>query len=56
MPYQNLEALATFKGYLPAENLLPTTNNQIGDMFLVGSTPWIFLLAPGAAKADWIDP
>jgi len=56
MPYQNLEVLATYKGTLPSENFLPTTNNEIGDMYLVGQTPWIFLQAPGAPKADWIDP
>jgi hypothetical protein len=48
MPYQNLEALATFKGYLERENLLPTLNNQVGDMWIVDPTPWLWLQAPGA--------
>jgi hypothetical protein len=55
MPY-NIEASATFKGRLKSENFLPTTNNEIGDMWIVGQTPWIWLQAPGAAKVDWIDP
>jgi hypothetical protein len=57
MPY-NLEVLATFKGYLPAEQFLPLDGNQIGDMFVVGpaKTPWTWILAPGASRFDWIDP
>jgi len=56
MPYQNLEVLATFKGYLERENLLPTLNNQAGDMYIVDQTPWLWLQAPGADHLDWIDP
>jgi hypothetical protein len=56
MPYLNLEAVATFRGRLPAENFLPQSGNEIGDMWMVNQTPWIWLRAPGAAKADWIDP
>jgi hypothetical protein len=57
MPY-NIEVLATFKGYLPSENALPLSGNQIGDMFVVGPahTPWTWIIAPGADHPDWIDP
>lgn len=40
---------------LPPENL-PFHHNRIGDMFLVGGVPWIWVFAPGATHADWIDP
>jgi hypothetical protein len=57
MPY-NLEVLATFKGFLPAENYLPLQGNEVGDMFVVGPNkiPWLWILAPGADHLDWIDP
>jgi hypothetical protein len=54
MPY-NLEVLATFKGRLAAENMLPA-NADIGDMFIVNQTPWIWIQVPGTTQADWIDP
>jgi hypothetical protein len=55
MPY-NLEVRATYKGRLGSEKLLPLEGNQLGDMWVVGDTPWIWLWAPGAATASWIDP
>jgi hypothetical protein len=57
MPYDNnLEVLMTFKGWLPSQDDLPSHRNAIGDMWLVGSTPWVWIWAPGATHADWIDP
>ena len=56
MPDDNLEVLATFRGWLPSQDDLPSHRNQIGDMYLVGNVPFVWLFAPGATHADWIDP
>jgi hypothetical protein len=53
---RNLEVLATYKGRLAAEWMLPQSGNQIGDTWVVGRTPWVWIWTPGAARADWIDP
>ena len=55
MPY-NLEVLATYRGRLGSEELLPSSGNLLGDMWVVGDTPWVWIWAPSAARADWIDP
>jgi hypothetical protein len=55
MPY-NLEVLATYRGRLGSENMLPSSGNMLGDMWVVGDTPWLWVTAPGATRADWIDP
>ena len=55
MPY-NLEVLATCKGRLASEEMLPSSGNALGDTWGVGDTPWVWIWAPGAARADWIDP
>jgi hypothetical protein len=55
MPY-NIEALAKLRGRLDAEWMLPSSGNYIGDTWVVGDTPWLWLAAPGATHADWIDP
>jgi hypothetical protein len=55
MPY-NLEVLATYKGQLGSESMLPTNGNALGDTWIVGETPFVWIWAPGAARADWIDP
>ena len=47
---------ATYKGRLAAEWMVPQESNSIGDTWVVGETPWVWLVAPGAAQADWIDP
>ncbi len=54
MPY-GTEVLATLRGFLGTEDQLPRVGH-IGDMYVVGTTPWIWLVAPGAARAAWIDP
>jgi hypothetical protein len=56
MPYDNLEVLATFRGWLPSQDDLPSHPNQIGDMYLVGNVPFVWLFPPGASRAGWIDP
>ena len=55
MPY-NLEVLTTYRGELPSLDALPSHRNAIGDMWLVNGTPWVWIWAPGATHADWIDP
>jgi len=55
MPY-NIEVTARYKGVLSSEAKLPKNGNALGDMWMVGSTPWLWLVAPGASQADWIDP
>jgi hypothetical protein len=56
MPYDNLEVMATFRGWLPSQDDLPSHPNQIGDMYLVGNAPFVWLFPPGASRADWIHP
>jgi hypothetical protein len=56
MPYDNLEVLATFRGWLPSQDDLPSHRNAIGDMFVINGVPFVWLFAPGATHADWIDP
>ena len=55
MPY-DLEVLATFRGWLPSQDDLPSHRNAIGDMYLVGNVPFVWLFAPGTTHANWIDP
>jgi hypothetical protein len=55
MPY-NLVVLATYKGRLASQEMLPSSGNQLGDTWVVGETPWVWIFAPGALQADWIDP
>jgi hypothetical protein len=55
VPY-NLEVLATFRAWRPLHGDLPSHPNQIGDMYLVGNVPFVWLFAPGASRAGWIDP
>jgi hypothetical protein len=56
MPYDNLEVLATFRGWLASQDDLPSHPKAIGDMYLVKGVPFVWLFAPGASRADWIDP
>ena len=37
-------------------DLLPSHGNRIGDLWVVGNTPWVWIWAPGAAHAGWVDP
>jgi hypothetical protein len=56
MPYDNLEVLATFRGWLPSQDDLPSHPNHIGDMFVINGVPFVWLFPPGASRAGWIDP
>jgi len=55
LPYK-IEVSANYKGRLAAEWMLPASGKHIGDTWVVGDTPWVWIWAPGAAQADWIDP
>jgi hypothetical protein len=52
MPYDNLEVLATYKGRLASQDDLPSQR----DMFVINGVPFVWLFAPGASRAGWIDP
>src|SRR5262249_29889803 len=49
MPY-HLEALATYRGRLESQDMLPSSGNQLGDTWVVGNTPWVWIWAPGATR------
>jgi len=55
MPY-GVEVLATFRGWLPSQDDLPSHHNAIGDMYVVQGVPFVWVFAPGATNANWIDP
>ena len=55
MPY-NVRALAVCRGQLPGESMPPIAGNAIGDTWMVGDTPWIWLITPGTAAPQWVDP
>jgi hypothetical protein len=55
LPY-GIEVRMKYKGTLASVDDLPSHPNQIGDMYLVGNVPWVWIFAPGASRADWIDP
>jgi len=52
----NLEVLATYRGQLQSQDMLPLSGNQLGDTWVVGDTPWVWIRAPGATRADRIGP
>jgi hypothetical protein len=54
-PYR-LEVTARLKGKLPSANMLPASGNAIGDAWVIGDTAWVWITAPGAPSAKWIDP
>jgi hypothetical protein len=49
MPY-DLQVLTTYKGELASVDDLPSHPNHIGDFYMVGQTPWVWLFAPGATS------
>ena len=55
MPY-GLEVAALLKGKLPSRDMLPMSGNAIGDTWVVGDSAWVWVAAPGTARANWIDP
>jgi hypothetical protein len=54
MPY-GMEVRATLRGYLGTEVQLPRVGH-IGDMYVVGTTPCIYIQVPGTAAPTWVDP
>ena len=54
MPY-GTQVSATLRGFLEQESQLPRVGH-IGDMYVVGSVPWIWIQAPGTTAQTWIDP
>ena len=55
IPY-GVKVLARYKGQLGSEEMLPASGNALGDMWVVGDNAWLWITAPGAARADRIDP
>jgi hypothetical protein len=55
MPY-GLEVAARLKGKLPSTDMLPMFGNALGDTWFIGDSAWVWVAAPGAGSANWIDP
>jgi hypothetical protein len=55
MPY-GLEVAALLKGKLPSTDMLPMFGNAIGDTWVIGDSAWVWIAAPGAGSANWVDP
>jgi len=55
MPY-GLKVLGRLKGCLAAEWMLPQEGNVIGDTWIVGETPWVWVCPVGGSVPTWIDP
>lgn len=55
MPY-DMEVQGVLKGSLSDEAFLPRSGNAIGDTWIVGRTPWIWITTPGTAVPQWVDP
>jgi len=55
MPY-GLQVTARLKGKLTSTGMLPTSGNAIGDAWGIGDSAWVWVAAPGAGTAKWIDP
>ena len=55
MPY-GLKVLGRYKGRLDAEWMLPASGNAIGDTWAIGDNLWVWITAPSASNAAWIDP
>jgi hypothetical protein len=54
MPYGTV-VRATLRGFLRNESQLPRAGH-IGDMYVVGSVPWIWIQVPGTTAPTWVDP
>jgi hypothetical protein len=54
MPY-GTQVRATLRGFLENENQLPQVG-RIGDMYVVGNIPWIWIRVPGTTAPTWVDP
>jgi hypothetical protein len=54
LPY-GTEVLAALRGYLGSETQLPRVGH-VGDTWAIGDNLWVWITAPGASNATWIDP
>jgi hypothetical protein len=54
MPY-GTKIYATLRGFLASIDQLPRIG-QPGDMYVVGTTPWIWTTVPGTFAPTWVDP
>jgi hypothetical protein len=54
MPY-GMVVRATLRGFLGNENQLPRVG-RIGDMYVVGTVPWIWIRVSGTSAPTWVDP
>jgi hypothetical protein len=54
MPYGTV-VHAALRGFLENENQLPRVGH-IGDMYVVGTTPWVWIQVPSTAAPTWVDP
>jgi hypothetical protein len=54
MPY-GTKIYATLRGFLASTDQLPQVGRP-GDMYVVGTTPWIWTTAPGMTMPAWVDP
>jgi hypothetical protein len=55
MPY-GFEVAARLKGKLPSTDMLPMFGNAIGDTWVIEDSAWVWVAAPGAGSANWVDP
>jgi hypothetical protein len=54
MPYGE-DVRATLRGFLDSENQLSRAG-RVGDIYVVGKVPWIWVTVPGTASPTWVDP
>jgi hypothetical protein len=55
MPY-GLKVAARLRGKLVSSDMLPMFGNAIGDTWVIEDSAWVWVAAPGAGSANWIDP
>jgi hypothetical protein len=48
-------SLATLQGDLDSEAQLPRVGH-IGNLYVGGDVPWVFIQVPGTAAPTWVDP
>ena len=55
MPY-GLQVAARLRGKVLSTDRLPMSGNAIGDTWVIGDSVWVWVAAPGATSASWVDP